>query len=58
MAPDRRRLRRPAALLVAVFLGIGGLGTAAGAALGAAAAGAPAGHGHLHGDPHAGRHSR
>ncbi len=46
---DLRRLGRPAAVLVAVFLGLGALGTAAGTALGAvgAASAAPFG-GHRH----------
>lgn len=47
------RLRRPAAALVALFLGLGGLGTAAGAALsavGTASADAPPGFGHHHDD--------
>lgn len=54
MTPNTRRLRRPAAVLVALFLGLGGLGAAAGTALGAvgaADAGPRAGHGHLHDDP-------
>jgi hypothetical protein len=45
----RRRARRPVAVLVAVFLGLGAVGTAAGAALGAvgaATADVPAGFGH------------
>ena len=51
MPPNARRLRRPLAMLVAVFLGLGGLGTAAGLALGAVSVGAPSGHGHHQGDP-------
>jgi hypothetical protein len=50
----RRRARRPVAALLAVFLGLGAVGTAAGAALGAvgaASSGAPAGHGHHHVGP-------
>jgi len=46
MTPHARRLRRPLAVLVALFLGLGGLGTAAGAALGAS--GGPPGPGHHH----------
>jgi hypothetical protein len=50
MAPDRRR-RRPAAVLVALFLGLGGLGAVAGTALGAVSSGPPTGHGHHHDAP-------
>ncbi len=48
--PDLRRLGRPAAVLVAVFLGLGALGTAAGTALGAvgAASASPFDGGHRH----------
>ena len=54
MTPDARRLRRPLAVLVALFLGLGALGTAAGTALGAVgatSADAPSGSGHHHDDP-------
>ncbi len=51
--PDLRRLGRPAAVLVAVFLGLGALGTAAGTALGAvgAASASPFDGGHRHDGP-------
>ena len=51
MAPAAPRLRRPLAVLVAVLLGLGGMGTAVGAALGGVAADASPGHGHRHDDP-------
>jgi len=53
MTPHTQSLHRPLAVLVALFLGLGSLGTAAGAALGAvgaASADAPPGYGHHHGD--------
>ena len=50
MRPNRRRAR-PAAVLVALFLGLGGLGAAAGTALGAVSSGPPLGHGHHHDAP-------
>jgi hypothetical protein len=53
-----QRLRRPLAVLVAVFLGLGGLGTAAGMVLGAVAAGPPAGPGHHHDAPRVPRMDR
>ena len=49
-----RSLRRPLAVLVALFLGLGALDTAAGTALGAVgatSADVPAGPGHHHDDP-------
>lgn len=38
MTPSARRLRRPVTVLVALFLGLGVVGTAAGTALGAVGA--------------------
>ena len=53
MTPHTQSLHRPLAVLVALFLGLGAVGTAAGTALGAVAAsagGAPSVPGHHHGD--------
>jgi hypothetical protein len=47
-----RFARRPVALLVAVFLGLGGFGAAAGAALGGIGAASSADGHHVHGPGH------
>jgi hypothetical protein len=50
-SPAGTRARRPVAVLVALFLGLGAVGTAAGAALGAVGAASAGPHiGHHHGD--------
>jgi hypothetical protein len=57
----RLRARRPLALLVALFLGLGAVGTATGAALGAVGAasdGPQVGHGHHDGTDDAQRFPR
>jgi len=58
MAPTVPRLRRPLAVLVAVLLGLGGMGTAVGAGLGGVAADASPGHSHRYDDPHVPRFGR
>lgn len=50
--PRRRWARRPLAVLVAAFLGLGAIAGGAGMVLGALGAAAPhPGVGHMHGDP-------